>query len=74
MMYVSLYLCLLLLVAEVPGSVFWRSPFNVVCGRDQMTEFVVMETEIISDKDTRHVAGRGTVSQKVCVVMGTEIF
>ena len=30
-----------------------------------MTEFIVMETEIISDKDKRHVAGHGTVSQKV---------
>ena len=53
-------------VAEVPGPIFWRSPFNAVCGRDQMTEFIVMEIEVISDKDRRHVAGRGTVSQKVC--------
>ncbi|KAK2171343.1 hypothetical protein NP493_1077g00019 [Ridgeia piscesae] len=65
-------------IAEVPGPIFWRSPFNAVCGRNQMTEFIVMEIEIISDKDKRHVAGRGTVSQKhvlagVWVVKASEL-
>ena len=52
-------------MAEVSGTTFWRYPFQSLCQPKQLQEFIVMDIQIILDKDKRHVAGASMVSQKV---------
>jgi nonsense-mediated mRNA decay protein 3 len=59
-------------VAEVTGERFWRSPFSSVCEPKQLVEFTVMDVEIIMDKDRKHVAGGGALSNKVSV--GADVY
>lgn len=41
-------------VADVTAPVFWRNQFNCVCSPKQLTEFIVLEVEQISQKDRKH--------------------
>ena len=52
-------------MAEVSGTTFWRFPFQSLCQPKQLQEFIVMDTQIIYDKDKRHIAGASSISQKV---------
>ena len=58
-------LAILVLVAELPGNVFWREPFAILCEPKQLVEFVVMDIELVADSDRRHVAGHAQISNKV---------
>jgi nonsense-mediated mRNA decay protein 3 len=51
-------------LAEVSGTTYWRTPFNSLCHPKQLLEFVVMQIELIGEKDRRHVAGASQMSQK----------
>ena len=53
-------------VAEINGNAYWRSPFNALCGTKQLTEYVVMDIDIIRDHERRTFAGQGATSFKVC--------
>ncbi|XP_060582712.1 60S ribosomal export protein NMD3-like [Ruditapes philippinarum] len=49
-------------VAEVSGQVYWRSPFVSLCSPKQLIEYMVMQVDIVLDKDKPVV--RGQTSQK----------
>jgi len=56
-------------VAELRGEVFWRMPFKSLCEARQLSRYVVMDVEIITEKDRHHVPGQGPESTKVCYFM-----
>jgi len=59
--------CLLcVLVAELSGDAYWRMPFQRLCSVRQFTRFIVMDSEVISEMDRRHVPGQGHESYRVC--------
>ncbi|XP_071115506.1 60S ribosomal export protein NMD3-like [Haliotis cracherodii] len=41
-------------VAELSGTVFWRTPFRILCGPKQLIEYMVMQVDYIADKDRPH--------------------
>ncbi|TNN80360.1 60S ribosomal export protein NMD3 [Liparis tanakae] len=49
-------------IAEVDGNTYWRNPFNSVCNRRQLEEFIVMDTDII--RNQKLGAGAGVRSTK----------
>jgi len=55
-----------ILVAELRGDVYWRTPFQRLSDIRQLTRFIVMDTEMISVVDRRHLPGQGHESSKVC--------
>ena len=55
----------LTIVAEVNSNTYWRTPFNALSGTKQLTEYVVMDIEIIRDHEKRTFAGQGAMSYKV---------
>ena len=50
------------------GEVFWRSPFSALAHPKQLTQYIVMQVEVILEKDRRHVPGQGAESQKVTLI------
>ncbi|KAK6643534.1 hypothetical protein RUM43_005044 [Polyplax serrata] len=65
-------------VAEVNSTIFWRTPFSVICNPSQMVEFVVMEMEVKSAGEQQKFRGQGTISHKhlladVWVVKASEL-
>jgi len=53
------------IVAEIQGPVYWRHPFNALSGTKQLAEYIVMDIEIIKEREKRTFAGQGTTSFKV---------
>lgn len=51
-------------IAEVDATGYWRNPFHNICEPNHLTEFVIMDLEIITDKNRRFFPGMGTVSTK----------
>lgn len=51
-------------IAEVSGVQFWRTPFDSLCHPKQLQEFIVMESDFITDKEKYRVAGAGQMSNK----------
>ncbi|KAK2160138.1 hypothetical protein LSH36_139g02023 [Paralvinella palmiformis] len=51
-------------IADVNGQVYWRSPFLSLCSPHQLTEYMVMEVDIIQEQDQRHISGHGQRSVK----------
>lgn len=56
---------MVLTVAEIISSSYWREPFSAVLNPKNMIEFVVMDVEPILDKDRKYFPGQGTISKKV---------
>jgi hypothetical protein len=52
-------------VAEVNSTTFWRYPFNSICNPKQLTEYIIMDTDLILNKDRKKFPGQGAVSDKV---------
>lgn len=52
-------------VAEVNSTVYWRNPFDSICNPKQMTEYIVMDIDLILSKDKKTFPGQGAVSNKV---------
>jgi nonsense-mediated mRNA decay protein 3 len=52
-------------VAEVSSTIFWRYPFDSICDPKQLTEYIVMDIDLILDKDRKTFPGQGAVSSKV---------
>jgi len=52
-------------VAELNSTVFWRCPFASLCNPKQLVEYIVMDIELILDKDRKTFPGQGAVSNKV---------
>lgn len=53
------------LVAEINGATFWRTPFVSLCSPKQLTEYMVMDVDLIKERDKPRVMGQ--VSNKVGV-------
>ena len=53
------------LVAEIQGATYWRYPFNALSGTKQLSEYIVMDIEIIKEHEKRTFSGQGTTSFKV---------
>jgi len=51
-------------IAEIQGPVYWRHPFNALSGTKQLAEYIVMDIEIIKEREKRTFAGQGTTSFK----------
>lgn len=49
-------------LAEVNSTVFYRQPFEAICNPRQLTEYVVMDVEVIRDQKT--FPGQGRISHK----------
>lgn len=54
-----------LLVAEINANAYWRTPFNALSGTKQLAEYIVMDIEIIHEREKRTFAGQGATSFKV---------
>ncbi|CAD7090471.1 unnamed protein product [Hermetia illucens] len=51
-------------IAEVTSTVYFRSPFEAICNPKQLVEFIVMDIEVIYDKDRKFFPGQGKISNK----------
>ncbi|KMQ89212.1 60s ribosomal export protein nmd3 [Lasius niger] len=51
-------------VAEVNATVYSRYNFNSICNPKQLTEFVVMDIELIKYTDIKTFPGQGSISKK----------
>lgn len=60
--------CTLLSVAEMSGATFWRYPFQSLCQSRQLTKFLVMEVDLVLEREKRHVSGAGQLSNKVTFI------
>ncbi|EEB15514.1 Nonsense-mediated mRNA decay protein, putative [Pediculus humanus corporis] len=65
-------------IAEVSASVFWRTPFSIICSPPQMIEFVVIEIDVINANEKQRFKGQGAISHKhlladVWVVKASEL-
>lgn len=47
------------------ASAYWRNPFTTICDPKQLSEYVVMEMEVILAKDRKTFPGQGAISHKV---------
>ena len=53
-------------MAEVSGQVYWRTPFVSLCSPKQLIEYMVMQVDIVLEKDKPVV--RGQISQRVSFI------
>ncbi|XP_059615171.1 60S ribosomal export protein NMD3 [Phlebotomus argentipes] len=51
-------------IAELNSTVFYRSPFEPICNPKSLQEYIVMDIEIIPDKNKPSFPGQGKVSHK----------
>lgn len=51
-------------MAELTATVYYRQPFDAICNPKQLTEYIVMDVEVILHKDRKFFPGQGKVSQK----------
>jgi len=49
-------------ISEISGQAYFRNPFESICDPKQLVEYVVMDVEIIFDKDRKHYPGQGQIS------------
>lgn len=47
------------------ASAYWRNPFTTICDPKQLSEYIVMEMEVILAKDWKTFPGQGAISHKV---------
>ena len=60
-----IYLLLFPPVAEMNANTFWRYPFKTVCNPKQLSEYIVMDIDVILAKDRKTFPGQGAISTKV---------
>lgn len=58
---------LLFSVADIPGNVYWRDPFNSLCQSNQLTEYTVIDIEHVDKNQKTSNASHGHISNKVMV-------
>lgn len=51
-------------IAELNSTVYWRHPFDAICNPKQLTEYIVMDIELIQFKDRKFFPGQGRISNK----------
>lgn len=52
------------LVAELNANVYYRHAFDAICNPKQLTEYIVMDTEVVLHKDRKTFPGQGKVSER----------
>lgn len=62
--YSALPLSISITVAEVNATVYYRQQFDAICNPKNLTEYIVMDIEVILSKDRHFFPGQGKVSQK----------
>lgn len=65
-------------IAEVNSTTFWRYPFDCICNPKQLTEYIIMDIDLILNKDRKTFPGQGAISNKhvladVWVVKASEL-
>jgi hypothetical protein len=48
-LYLGIFLCVS--VAEIKGAQYWRYQFISLCDPKQLSEYMIIEVEIVQDKD-----------------------
>lgn len=51
-------------MGEINATVYYRQPFEAICNPKNLTEYIVMDIEVIMSKDRNFFPGQGKVSQK----------
>lgn len=51
-------------VAELNATIYYRQPFDAVCNPKQLTEYIVMDSEVVLHKDRKAFPGQGKVSER----------
>lgn len=51
-------------MAELNATVYYRQPFEAICNPKQLTEYIVMDCEIVTYKDRKLFPGQGKVSER----------
>ncbi|XP_037936167.1 60S ribosomal export protein NMD3 [Teleopsis dalmanni] len=51
-------------ISELSGQAYFRAPFSAICNPNQLVEYIVMDIEIILDKDRKSYPGQGQLSFK----------
>ncbi|XP_072939936.1 uncharacterized protein [Epargyreus clarus] len=65
-------------VCDLSSTVYWRYPFTPICNPKQLVEYIVMDIDILKEKEKKSFPGQGMVSNKhvvadVYVVKSTEL-
>lgn len=51
-------------IAEVSGQLYWRTPFDAILNPRQLSEYIVMDIELLKENEKKSFPGQGTVSHK----------
>lgn len=51
-------------MGELNSTVYYRQAFDAICNPKQLTEYIVMDCEVILHKDRNFFPGQGKVSQR----------
>ncbi|XP_030569309.1 60S ribosomal export protein NMD3 [Drosophila novamexicana] len=51
-------------IAELTTQVYFRAPFEAICNPKQLVEYVVMDIDVIHEKDRKCYPGQGMLSNK----------
>ncbi|KAH8294457.1 hypothetical protein KR018_007497 [Drosophila ironensis] len=51
-------------IAELTAQVYFRAPFEAICNPKQLVEYVVMDIDLIMEKDRKTYPGQGQISFK----------
>ncbi|KAH8276347.1 60S ribosomal export protein NMD3 [Drosophila bipectinata] len=51
-------------IAELTSQVYFRAPFEAICNPKQLVEYVVMDIDVIMEKDRKTYPGQGQISFK----------
>lgn len=65
-------------IAELSGMLYWKYSFGTICEPKQLVEYIVMDIELIMEKEKCYFPGQGTISNKhvladVWVVKASEL-
>lgn len=51
-------------MAELNATVYYRHAFEAICNPKQLTEYIVMDCEVVLHKDRKSFPGQGKVSER----------
>lgn len=60
----NIFLILSNKVAELNATVYYRQPFDAICNPKQLSEYIVMDIEVIMHKERNFFPGQGKVSDR----------
>ncbi|XP_011505275.1 PREDICTED: 60S ribosomal export protein NMD3 [Ceratosolen solmsi marchali] len=54
-------------IAEISSNLYWRYPFQTICNPKQLKEYIVIDVELIKEKDKKKFPGQGNISHKFAI-------